>query len=687
MTDSSKIWFVYLTDHHEGPFTASEVAEKLSQGLVTKQSLGWKDGMAEWLAIESIPELAAALNEPTPAPAAAEAAGGGEEGFSLAQLLASQQQGGAAPTQEDPSLTGATSVLSQMVGAVHSNNPVGTGSVSIDIATSKTGVENPIATIQAVDEKPVGDDEEVWTMKVGQQVSGLYSYNRLIEIAGVGEVPADARFWRPGWQDFQSLAKLPEVAAARRAKPATNTATAAPSTGQKTASGLNRPSAFAPITSGANVGDDDPTDPNINAAGFTKAGGFLAKIKGLFNRKKKEPSKSSASSAAAKTNIGAKKSAATKGGSSLLRTLLIVVVLVALVGGGGAAYFLFLSSPIPSSLDVIADDLEAMKVLVKEPADQGGKFYIAPAKGTEDNPADPTSPKFYVATNLPEGTAVTLQLTGQVGTLVNRTSFEKSYSAQVNAQKLAVFEQVQDDGKPIPAGEYELKISAEGAEMLVVSKFLGGNKGGVYQDRLKKYKEKLQGEYDKEMQEFREFIETLKSSHAELAKSLEDYSKGWATVANRTKIVTDWRTYAATTSALLVQLDQKAKAKAANTNPATFHPKTLQEVVSLVAQMQQLVQIHSQRISEQTPSGDVAQIDGLVKAGIAALEQWLTQALVKSPFDVLNGAASGAALSAVAPAGAEPAVVAPAAVVAPVDPTAPVSPVSPVSPVAPVPNP
>jgi len=667
MSDA-KIWFVYLTDHHEGPFTAFEVAEKMSQGVVTKQSLGWKDGMAEWVAIESIPELAAELNAATPATSEAEpvAGGGGEEGFSLAQLLASQQQGGAAPTQEDPSLTGATSVLSQMVGAVHSNNPVGTGSVSIDVGTLSAGVQAPVATIQGQDEKPVGDDEEVWTMKVGQQVSGLYSYNRLIEIAGVGEVPADARFWRPGWQDFQSLAKLPEVAAARRAKPSS---TATPSAGQKTTSGMNRPAGFAPITTAANVGDDEATDPGINTNGAAKSGGFLGTIKALFQRKKKEPAKAAAIT---KTAVGVKKSSPAKGGSSLARTILIVLVVLGLVGGGGGAYFLLFSSPIPSSLDVIPDDLEAMKLLLKEPADQGGKFYLAQARGTEDNPADVTSPKFYVATNLPEGAAVTLQLTGQVGTLVNRTSFEKSFSAQVNAQKLAVFEQVQDDGKPVPMGEYELKISAEGAEMLVVSKFLGGNKGGVYQDRLKRYKDKLQGEYDKEMQEFREFIETLKNSHAELSKSLEEYSKGWATVANRTKIVTDWRTYAATVSALLVQLDQKAKAKATNTNPATFHPKSLQEVISLVAQMQQLVQLHSQRISEQPPSGDVAQLDEMAKAGIAALEQWLTQALVKNPFDVLNGTGGAAALT-------------PGIVEISADPASPFSPLSPVAPVAPAP--
>ena len=77
MSDDQKIWFIYLTDHHEGPFTPAEVAEKIGQGMLTAQSLGWKDGMPEWLPIESIPELSAVSGGDAPAPLPAAEAGQG----------------------------------------------------------------------------------------------------------------------------------------------------------------------------------------------------------------------------------------------------------------------------------------------------------------------------------------------------------------------------------------------------------------------------------------------------------------------------------------------------------------------------------------------------------------------------------------------------------------------------------
>jgi hypothetical protein len=43
-----KKWFVYLVDHHEGPFSLEEIREKLSQGQLSGTSYVWADGMADW---------------------------------------------------------------------------------------------------------------------------------------------------------------------------------------------------------------------------------------------------------------------------------------------------------------------------------------------------------------------------------------------------------------------------------------------------------------------------------------------------------------------------------------------------------------------------------------------------------------------------------------------------------------
>ncbi|MBI4926098.1 MAG: DUF4339 domain-containing protein [Bdellovibrio sp.] len=43
-----KKWFIYLEDHHEGPFSVQEMENKLIEGKVTSQNFVWAEGMADW---------------------------------------------------------------------------------------------------------------------------------------------------------------------------------------------------------------------------------------------------------------------------------------------------------------------------------------------------------------------------------------------------------------------------------------------------------------------------------------------------------------------------------------------------------------------------------------------------------------------------------------------------------------
>ncbi|MBC7397542.1 MAG: DUF4339 domain-containing protein [Bdellovibrionales bacterium] len=56
-TENEKKWFVYVGDHHEGPFTPSEVHEKQKQGLVSKESYVWCEGMSDWLMLSEVKDL------------------------------------------------------------------------------------------------------------------------------------------------------------------------------------------------------------------------------------------------------------------------------------------------------------------------------------------------------------------------------------------------------------------------------------------------------------------------------------------------------------------------------------------------------------------------------------------------------------------------------------------------------
>lgn len=54
---TEKKWFVYLGDHHEGPFSLAEIKGKLSQGQVTRQNYVWAEGMADWKLMTEVTEF------------------------------------------------------------------------------------------------------------------------------------------------------------------------------------------------------------------------------------------------------------------------------------------------------------------------------------------------------------------------------------------------------------------------------------------------------------------------------------------------------------------------------------------------------------------------------------------------------------------------------------------------------
>ncbi len=56
-TELQKKWFVYLMDHHEGPFDANELSLKKKNGLINQQSYVWAEGMADWKPLIEVSEL------------------------------------------------------------------------------------------------------------------------------------------------------------------------------------------------------------------------------------------------------------------------------------------------------------------------------------------------------------------------------------------------------------------------------------------------------------------------------------------------------------------------------------------------------------------------------------------------------------------------------------------------------
>mgnify|MGYP003295846001 FL=1 len=61
-------FFVYLNGQQVGNQTPQNIAAMLQQGTINADTLVWKTGMANWLPLSQVPELAALLNQQTPPP-------------------------------------------------------------------------------------------------------------------------------------------------------------------------------------------------------------------------------------------------------------------------------------------------------------------------------------------------------------------------------------------------------------------------------------------------------------------------------------------------------------------------------------------------------------------------------------------------------------------------------------------
>ncbi|HET8931881.1 MAG TPA: GYF domain-containing protein [Polyangiales bacterium] len=62
-------WHVAINDEPVGPLRRDDVARRISQGEIHRESLAWREGMDDWMPIKHIAELTALFAPPAPAPA------------------------------------------------------------------------------------------------------------------------------------------------------------------------------------------------------------------------------------------------------------------------------------------------------------------------------------------------------------------------------------------------------------------------------------------------------------------------------------------------------------------------------------------------------------------------------------------------------------------------------------------
>ncbi len=78
--------YVVLNGESKGPFTQAQVRDMLARGEVTPETLGWYEGLANWLPLSQILGASASAPAPMASLAPATTAGSTETGFSKEEL-------------------------------------------------------------------------------------------------------------------------------------------------------------------------------------------------------------------------------------------------------------------------------------------------------------------------------------------------------------------------------------------------------------------------------------------------------------------------------------------------------------------------------------------------------------------------------------------------------------------------
>jgi len=137
------------------------------------------------------------------------------------------------------------------------------------------------------------------------------------------------------------------------------------------------------------------------------------------------------------------------------------------------------------------------------------------------------APTFYLASNLPNGTVLNIEVTGVPETLLSQTALTAKTQASID-QMLAKSEPLrQADARPLVLGQYTVMVSAaedakqspearaalaqlpEGRLNVKKTYFLGGKKDNAYAERLKEYHDRLRTKSTDELRDIRQYLSTL----------------------------------------------------------------------------------------------------------------------------------------------------------------------------------
>ena len=503
-----KEWFLYVVDHHEGPFTIDEIRKLVKKGEAAASSYVWKEGYEDWVIMTDATEFGMG----TP-----KSDGHGTPSFVLTPTPA--------PT---PTPVAATPVSQPLE------------------ATAPEPV--PIASVSAGDVK---SSDSVWCLNSRKIFSGPHSIKTIVRKVNDGEVSIRDSVWREGWSSFTPIESIPEFMGSVKTTSSTNAKNLKVNKTSSNAEALG-------MTGG----------PSTRVYKWYKSTKFLllsvvvtlvAVYQGLatgFLNPTLETLKIKQQVAALRlTPIPFEKS------DELLAEVTssikpLIAMGLALLPESARTWMS--SVEIPEGM--APQDAETLREISQSGLGNGIRVASAMLEGDEFNPS------FVIMSNALDGSSFTVVLRGKEGTLLNALSYEHTVYVDINKSMARTSRFTYDTNKPLPKGEYTLIVYEspqqqnekaalsfanlskrqvpagvpEGKVAFVVdSYFLGGKKDETYQQRLKEFNDRVKARLSQETQELAQLIDTIESIANESAQKFFSLSSAPANA----KRLAEWQRY------------------------------------------------------------------------------------------------------------------------------------------------
>ncbi len=497
-----KKWFVYLGDHHEGPFSLDEIKEKMTQGVVRTDMYVWAEGMVDWVPMVEVSEFSM-LVSPVVEPPSVEMSAPLEVEVAPSESLTLDPPGEEILNEEVPV-----------------EEPKTEESLNVESAPQEQDILPQIQLQEIPDDQPSTPPSEV--ISAAMQAQGVEAESS----AGLEKKTPE-----PESEPTQALTVKEKKQQEKEVKISAKNAQKEKKKAIKIAKRAEKKK--KPEMAKVGIKSSSPIlKPRVPKRGsrlfilIALMGGMaFGYMEGYFDPFLNSPT--------VKTEL---QKLQDKIRPHLLKLRNDVPFLADLI------------SPIPEVSDVSPIDYQELKNAAGFPIDQGPKVAIAASGG------DTLSPSFYIATNLPDGARFDLFIKGVPGTLLNRTEFFTSgvIETQSGLGKSEVLKF--PDGTPIPRGEYELyvveseKQSPQAGALIdsyavhsgqypdfvrenhkIFKKqtlFLGGKKDNQYLVRLKNYHDSLMKRAQIELNELSQFSSTLISQYNSTVTTFRKLKKG-----------------------------------------------------------------------------------------------------------------------------------------------------------------